>query len=762
MEEENSYIPSRDDIGKEVKDIIVVAVKKIYGNNGFVIFACEGRFTVKGNYGIDIVEGSSYKVSGKVGQYGKDIQISASSIELCKSENDSLKLIAAFLTDHFEGLGKKTAEKLSSEYKEKVLDVLLETPKEAAKNITGLSSAKALIYSETIDRDEAFLRALMDLRMLGLSKAQSLEAYDEFGLTASKEAGENPYRLLRCKGIGFETCEKIAVDKGIDLIDPLRFAGAVESVLYELHASSGSTYIDPAVVKTHAMTLLFKGEDYNPDLIDPVYDDALEFAVKNRSIVIYRFKDDKCEGCKASDDGARIALRVYFTSEADIKREIESFVKAKVKSPDIDKARKRIFSLAAEMDIVPDKMQEEALLLSMFQPICVITGGPGTGKTTITGILAEHFKREKISCEFCAPTGRAAKRLSEASGVKANTIHRLLQMNSDPGENVRFGRNKDNPIEARVIVVDEASMIDTLVFSALLKAIKKDASLILIGDPDQLPSVGAGNVLEDILSCTAVPRVRLQYVFRQKDESSIASNSKRILDGIDPIPNNVDFEIVRTDTDEEALIIVKDMYVPALRRGEDTLILSPTKQNVLGTVNINLELQSAVIGEDTKGIKIREGLTIHEGDRVMQVKNNYKAEYYDPNEMATQTGVFNGETGTVGEKDYLTNLVDIHFDDGRRIGYDQKMLADIELAYAVTVHKAQGCEFDHVIVALGKMNNMLSNRKLLYTAVTRGKKKVTVIDSCGRLSKMIASGYRNTRDTSLKDFLKIVQGRYET
>ena len=761
MEEDKSFIPSKDLIGKDIKDIIVVAVKKIYCNNGFVIFACEGRFTVKGNYGIDIVEGSSYKVSGRVGQYGKDIQINASSIELVKSEDDSLKLLANFLQDHFEGLGKKTAEKLTSQYKERVLDVLLETPKEAAKEIAGLSSAKALLYSETIDRDEAFLRSLMALRLLGLSKAQSLEAYDEFGLTAAKDAEENPYRLLRCNGIGFETCERIASDKGMDLIDPLRFAGAVEAVLFELHMSSGSTFFEPDVVKSHAMTLLFKGESYNEDLVDPVYDDALELAVKNRSIVIYRFTEDKCEGCKAEDSGARIALRLYFTAEADIKREIESFVRAKVKDPDRERVKKRIFSLASEMDIVPDKMQEEALLLSMYQPVCVITGGPGTGKTTITGILAEHFRREKIKCEFCAPTGRAAKRLSEASGVKANTIHRLLQMNSDPSENIRFGRNRDNPIEARVIVVDEASMIDTIVFSALLKAIKKDSSLILIGDPDQLPSVGAGNVLEDILSCTAVPRVRLQYVFRQKDESSIASNSRRILEGTDPVPNKTDFVIIRTESDEDALAIVKELYVPALQRGEDTLILSPTKQNLLGTININLELQSAVISSDTPGIKIREGLTIHEGDRVMQVKNNYKAEYYDPDEMATMSGVFNGETGTVGGKDYLTNVVDILFDDGRRVGYDQKMLGDIELAYAVTVHKAQGCEFDHVIVALGKMSNMLSNRKLLYTAVTRGKKKVTVVDSCGRLSKMISSGYRNTRDTSLGDFLRIVQGRYE-
>ncbi len=760
MPEDSIYKPSSEDIGTEIQDMIVVAVKKIYGNNGFVIFACKGNYTVKGNYSSEIAEGSRYKIGGKVGTYGKQIQISASSIEPLEEEKETVSFIASFLKDTFDGMGQKTADKLASLYGEEVLDVLLERPKEAAKNVTGLSSVRAISYSGIIDSDRLYLDAMMHLRMLGLSKAQSEDTFEEFGISSCDEIDKNPYVLLRCHGIGFETCERIAVSKGADKIDPLRFAGAVECVLQELHATTGNTWFEPLDIKARAMKMLFGNESYDIRLTDPVYEEAEEIGVKQKRFVIYRFNSGKCEGCRSDEPGSRIALRLYFVSEVSIKREIESFLKAKTVMPDRDKAIKKINKIASEMNIVPDERQLQALMLCMYQPISVITGGPGTGKTTITGILAEHFRRENISCEFCAPTGRAAKRLSEASGMKANTIHRLLQMNADEEESMRFGRNRDNPIEARVIVVDEASMIDTLVFGALLDAIGKNASLILIGDPDQLPSVGAGNILDDILSCEAIPRVRLEYIFRQDDESSIASNSCRILKGDIPVGNDNDFTVLKCNSDQEALEELKKIYIPMVERDEDVVILCPTKQNLLGTLSLNSELQEIITGRTEDAVKVSDTVTIRPGDKVMQVKNNYKIEYYDPEEGEVVKGIFNGETGKAAGKDFLTGKYDILFDNGRRVGYDKKMLADIDLAYAMTVHKAQGCEFDTVIIALGRMNIKLSNRKLLYTAVTRGKKRVIVIDSGDRLMKMCINKDETIRQTSLGDLLSIVSGRY--
>ena len=760
MPDNSIFKPSSEDIGTEFKDMIVVAVKKIYGNNGFVIFACSGNYTVKGNYSSDIAEGAKYKVSGKVGLYGKQIQLSATSIEPLEEEKETASFIASFLKDYFDGMGQKTADKLASLYGEEVLDVLLERPREAAKNVSGLSSVRAMTYSGLIDSDRLYLDTLMNLRILGLSRSQSEDVFEEFGISACDEIDKNPYVLLRCHGIGFESCERIALHKGADKIDPLRFAGAIECVLRELHAVTGNTWFEPLDIKGRAMKILFGNEAFDSRLTDPVYDEAEETGVKQKRFVIYRFNSGKCEGCRSDEPGSRIALRMYFISEVSIKRELESFIKAKTVLPDRNAAIRKINKIASDMNIVPDDKQLQALMLCMYQPIAVITGGPGTGKTTITGILAEHFRRENISCEFCAPTGRAAKRLSEASGMKANTIHRLLQMNSDEGESVHFGRNRDNPIDARVIVVDEASMIDTLVFSALLDAIGKNASLILIGDPDQLPSVGAGSILDDILSCEAVPRVSLEYIFRQDDESSIASNSCRILKGETPIGNDSDFMILRCDNDFEALEELKKIYVPMAQRDEDVVILCPTKQNILGTLSLNTELQELITGESEEAVKISDSVTIRSGDKVMQIRNNYKIEYYDPEEGEVVKGIFNGETGKAAGKDFMTGKYDILFDNGRRVGYEKKMLSDIDLAYAMTVHKAQGCEFDTVIIALGKMNIKLSNRKLLYTAVTRGKKKVIIIDSGNRLMKMCAGRDETVRQTSLKDLLSIVNGRY--
>ncbi len=750
---------SEEDIGKELTNEIVVAVKKIYSNNGFVIFACDGGFTVKGNFPQDIVEGGEYIISGKVSTYGRQLQVVASSIEQVKNDKTKEAYIASFIVDYFPGVGQKTALKIAELHKEKVLHEFLHNPKELAKTVPGLSLVRAKACSEIVDENESLLNIMLNLRMFGISKKQAESAYTTMGLTVVDELLDNPYILMKCPDIGFETCERIAESLGIDLMNELRFTGAIKTVVDGLHATRGDTYFEPEEVKALTIELLgFNNGDANSVLVDSAYELAIESAVKEKHIVVYRFIDDKCASCEIGDEGARVSSMLYFRMEARIKREIENFLSASVVFPDLDKARAKVLDIAKEAGIVPDENQMNALIMCMYQPFSIITGGPGTGKTTITGILARHFEREGIKCEYCAPTGRAAKRLSEVAGVKANTIHRLLEMSADrENENgpACFGRNQNNPIDARVILVDEASMVDTTLFVALLSAIKKNASIILIGDPNQLPSVGAGNVLADLLSLNLIPRVSLEYVFRQSDESSIASNSCRILKGETLISNNEDFTILETKTDEEALELIKKLSVDY--QGLDFTILCPTKQNTLGTASLNIDLQNLLIEEKKDGIKVRNDLTLYKNDRVMQVKNNYQIEYYDATEMSVVNGIYNGEIGVCEGGDFLTNTCTIVFDGDRRVDYDKKMLSDIELAYAMTVHKAQGCEFDIVIVALGKMNYKLSNRKLLYTAVTRGKKKVIIVDSGKRLSKMLMSESEDTIKTSLRDFLKILE-----
>ena len=452
-----------------------------------------------------------------------------------------------------------------------------------------------------------------------------------------------------------------------------------------------------------------------------------------------------------------------FGTEHAIKKQIEEFLKAKTHIPDKDKAVTKIISMGKQRDLELEQNQIEAIFMCMYSPISIITGGPGTGKTTITSILAQHFRDAGIECEFCAPTGRAAKRLSEATGEKACTIHRLLEMSApsddeDERSDLFFGRNKKNPLECRVVVADEASMIDIFLFKALLDALRPGASLILVGDPEQLPSVSEGNVLEDLLSCASIPRVKLQYVCRQGVDSSIAANAARILNGEYPVEGD-DFEIIKTASDEEAVPFITRLS--ADNRDSDHAILCPTRQKILGTENLNVILQEANNEGEEEPAVIRPTLKLYRGDSVMQVKNNYSIEYYDPASSEVQRGIYNGEMGRFQGFDVLTGKYDILFDGDRKIGFDKKNMSDIELSYAITVHKAQGCEFDRVTIVLGFMNSQLSSRKLLYTAVTRGKNKVTIIDSGERLSKMLKSNVKSYRNTSLKDFLAIVQTRYK-
>ena len=756
---------STEDIGKELDGVIVTAVKLIFERNGFVIFACKGGFTVKGNVPGSIIEGVDYKVSGQVTSYREQMQIAASSIEVVESEDTGKAFIAEFLKDIFDGVGEKLAQRLAEAYGDEVIEAVLNNPEEAANNIPGLTEEKAVQISNQIEEDPAYYHTVLELRKLGLSAKKASKVYDQFGNECIERIKHNPYILMRIAGIGFDTCELIAKRLNAEPLSVSRFEGAIVSVVSALHEETGDTYLEPVTVRNRTMSLLSKdtGGMIPSEIFDGLYCDAVERAKADKFIVVYRFIDGKCAGCEETDEGARISSRTYFGTELSIKKDIESFLDAKVVVPDEKKTRKKIQDMGKQRGIELEQKQEDALYMSMYSPLSIITGGPGTGKTTITSILAQYFSDAGIECEFCAPTGRAAKRLSEASGVNACTIHRLLEMSapSDDEDEVQetfFGRNKSNPLECRVVVADEASMIDIFLFKALLDALRPGASLILVGDPEQLPSVGAGNVLADLISCPSIPCVKLEYVFRQDEESSIASNAVRILRGQMPVAGE-DFEIIKTSSDEEALSYITRLSVE--NKNADHAILSPTRRNTLGTENLNVLLQQCHNEDAPEPVNVRADLKLYPGDNVMQIKNNYSIEYYDPSSGQVQRGVFNGEMGRFKGFDVLTGKYDIIFDGDRKIGFDKKKMADIELSYAVTVHKAQGCEFDRVTIVLGKMNYKLSNRKLLYTAVTRGRNKVTVIDSADRLSKMLRSESENARSTSLKDFLALVAARHD-
>ena len=773
-DKKTEYVPNVTDVGTNVSDVVVCATRVVFEKNGFVIFYCNGNFSVKGNFSGNIVPGLNYKVSGLVGTYGRIYQISADSIELVKDEESIYPIIASFLMNNFDGIGERIGLAIAKAYGKDILEELLKRPKSVAKSIHGLSEKRAVSMSDKISESQHYLEIVLNLRLLGLSEDQASKAYKMFGLTCYDEISTNPYKLLRIEGIGFESCEYIAEGLDIDKFDPMRIHGAILSVLNEVHYVSGNTYVMPGVLKNGVRNIIFDRSNRPCDtcnkqitcnlitseceLFEASFKEALELGVRLDDTVIYKFKDNKCTSCEFDDPDSRIALKRIFKIEVGIKGMIESFLNADIPKFNEKLARSVVKDLSEKSGIELDAKQTEAILMCMREPFSIITGGPGTGKTTITGILSSHFSNEKIPCYFCAPTGRAAKRLSEAIGREAHTIHRLLEVRPGDGEQgFVFGRNHNNPLDARVIVVDEASMVDNSLFLALLRAIKPDSSLILIGDPDQLPSVGPGKLLSDLLSCSSIPRAELIYVFRQKDESSIAANAYRILKGESLIGNDDDFVIINTKSEEESLKKVFELQEKY--RKEDFVILSPTKQYTIGTAILNQEIQALEADMTLPSITVGSRGVFREKDRVMQIKNDYNIEFYDTLTGEVDTGVYNGELGTIESINELEKSVKVLFDDGRKVTYTSKTLEDIDLAYAMTVHKAQGCEFDYIVLCLGKMSSKLINRKILYTAVTRGKKKVIIIDGAGILGRMIKSSDKDQRLSSLKDFLAIVDNK---
>ena len=749
------YIPEEQDVGTVVSDVIVMPTKVVFEKNGFVIFYC-GSYSVKGNFAGSIVPGLRYKVNGTIGLYGRVLQISASRIEMIEDKDSKAPVIASFIRSNFDGVGEKTGLLIAEKYGEDILDEIEKRPKTMAKAIKGLSEKRALTMCDTVTEKRAYLEQILKLRIFGLTEDQAAKAYDMFGMTSYDEISVNPYKLIRVEGIGFETCEYLAGKIDIDKLDPMRLLGAILCVLNDIHYVSGNTYIMPSELLSEVKDMILDELDQDDvNKFPEAYKEALELGRKLDDLVVYRFEDNKCKGCSEEEVGARVALKKIFRTEAGIKSEIESFVNAGKAFFDNEKAEEKIKRLAVKHHIELDDLQKMALKMCFEEPFSIITGGPGTGKTTITGILASHFKEQKISCVFCAPTGRAAKRLSEATGVPAHTIHRLLEVRPVSGdEGFAFGRNGNNPLEARVIVVDEASMVDNFLFLSLLRAVKPNSSVILIGDPNQLPSVGPGNLLSDLLECESIPRVELKYVFRQQNESSIAANAYRILQGETLIGNEDDFRIVPAKNEEEALQKLFELFEKY--KDEDMAILSPTKQNALGTSMLNKEIQSIASDPTVDSMAVGTKGMFRENDRVMQIKNDYNIESFDTVNGETLTGVYNGELGMISNINDLNKSIEVLLDDGRKVIYSGKTMEDIDLAYAMTVHKSQGCEFDTVIIALGRMSPKLLNRKLLYTGVTRGKKNVIIIDAYGMLGRMLRSSDVDRRLTSLSDFLKII------
>lgn len=662
-------------------------------------------------------------------------------------EPEDLKAVERYLgSGAIRGIGPVLAKRIIDAFGEDTVSVMESDPVRLA-SVRGISKKSAVSMVDCFIEKSEQRAYIIFMQKFGLSISVANRLYKIYGTDARTLIQENPYRIIRdVPGIGFKTADRIAEMAGIALDSEFRIRAGVEHVLREA-MMNGDTYVCAEPLRQEAEHIL-KLEVHDFDqLLDSMRDEG--------RIV------------RREDDEDKVYLSYVYQAEYTVAQRVRLL--DRTVSADEEAVRMEILEIEKNLKLELDDDQRRSVLEVIRHGFTVITGGPGTGKTTLVKVILEYFLRDGKEVALAAPTGRAAKRMTEATGFEAKTIHRLLEVGrSEDGDspgNGTFGRNEEYPIEADILIVDEASMIDIFLMKALLRAVAEGTRFVLVGDHNQLPSVGPGNVLLDILDSEVIPTVRLQTIYRQDEDSTIVTNAYRILNGedIDVTRNADDFYFIRSNSPED--IIHKANLLIGERLGrklglpaDEFQVLSPTRQGSVGVEALNRALQEG-LNPSRRGVTSMEhmGRTFREGDKVMQVKNNYNTEW----ELVTDeggvlqrgAGVFNGDVGTIQSINAMLKEVTVLFDDKRRVIYPYRELEEIELAYAVTVHKSQGSEYPAIVLILYGGPRLLLTRNILYTAVTRAKRCVVVLGSVETFKAMIANESMQIRRTSLTERL---------
>ena len=620
----------------------------------------------------------------------------------------------------------------------------MEEEPERLAEIKGISQKKAMEIAEQMTEKADMRRAMVFLQKYGISLNLGAKIYQKYGQTLYNVLQENPYRLAEdISGVGFKIADEIASRIGIHTDSDYRIRSGM---LYTLLQASGEghIYLPKEVLFSRASQLLG---------VDPSYmEKHLMDMVVDRKLIM-----------KETEEGEVVYPTRYYYLELNTARMLNEL---NILCPEDEQMMaKRIIRIEKETGTELDEMQRQAIMAAAQHGLFILTGGPGTGKTTTINAIIRYFEEEGAELRLAAPTGRAAKRMTEATGYEAQTIHRLLELNGMPegeqeGRAVHFDRNSENPLEADVII-DEMSMVDIALIHSLLLAVTAGTRLILVGDENQLPSVGPGNVLRDIIRSGCFSVVELKKIFRQASESDIVVNAHKINRGEQVTINNKSrdfFFLKRYDADIIIRVVIAliqeklPRYVEA--KPYEIQVLTPMRKGLLGVERLNQILQRYLNPPDDKKKEKEIGQRLfREGDKVMQVKNNYQLEweilgrYKIPGDKGV--GVFNGDTGIMEEINEFAETATVQFEDGRRAEYSFKQLEELELAYAVTIHKSQGSEYPAVILPLLSGPRMLMNRNLLYTAVTRARKCVTVVGSENTFAEMIRNEKQQQRYSSL-------------
>ncbi len=687
--------------------------------------------------GID--EGENLVIQGEYiehATYGR--QFKAHSYKV--SEPTDIASIERYLASGaIKGIGKVTAKRIIAKFKDDTLRIMEEEPDKLAK-VKGISLKKAIAISDQIIEKKELRDVIIFLDGYGIKSNMALRIYGEYGNSVYSIIRENPYRLADdIDGIGFKTADKIALKMNIALDSDFRIRSAIIYGLTE-GAARGHTFI-------------------RKENLSRVVEQLLEIEIDSLDAHLMNLVIDKRIVVKED----RVYLTYYYQMEmrcADMLLKLDNTFYI-----EDEKFEEAIARVEERQNIELDSLQKDAVKVAIKSGVCVLTGGPGTGKTTTIKTMIEFFELEGLDIFLAAPTGRAAKRMTEATGRGARTIHRMLEVkgasDSDNGA-AFFDRNEDNPLECDVIIIDEMSMVDIGLYYNLLRAIEPGVRLIMVGDTNQLPSVGAGNVLKDIIASDAFPVVTLDKVFRQSNESDIVTNAYKINGGEHVVLDNKskDFFFMERGNVSAVINTTVDLVKNKLPKyvdapSEEIQVLTPSKKNGLLCSNeLNKVLQER-LNPPSSSKKVYEygDRVFREGDKVMQIKNNYQIEwkeYSDYNVVVESgTGVFNGDMGVVTMIDVVTKTLRVMFDDNRSVDYQFSQLDELEHAYAVTVHKSQGSEYPAVVITLLRTPAPLMIRNILYTAVTRAKKCVVIVGDKDVFYRMVDNEEIDKRNSSL-------------
>lgn len=730
----------------------VIKVRYVNEENGYSVFdlnTSDGEIKIVGIF--DSVNiGESLEVEGKFtydNKYGEQLNVSSYQKKLPSSTVEIEKYLASGI---ISTIGPKNASYIVKQFGKKSLDIVFDETDKLLE-VRGIGKKSIEKIKKSVEELKFSKNILFHLTGLGISLSLSKKIYNIFRENTLEVINENPYKLIKnVKGIGFLKADEIALKNNLDKNSPYRIESAILYVLTQKAINFGHVYY-PKEKLTNEVSKLIGVET---ELIEPVYMNLLlssEVVIDNsfeesNIYLDYLYVSESYIASKL----AKMALNDDFKILFDIEKEIKEAIKS--------------------LSIKLSKIQIDAIKSCFEENISIITGGPGTGKTTIINTISKIYLDNGYNIFLCAPTGRAAKRIEETTGIEAKTIHRMLGYIPSSYDDIgHFEYNEDNPLDTDVIIIDEMSMVDVVLFEKLLRGMKDNTRLVIVGDVDQLPSVGAGNVLRDLINSKKIKYTKLVDIFRQSESSNIIVNAHKINNGQEPILNekNSDFFFLKTETPAITRNVVVDLISKRLPNAygydfsKDIQILTQSRKGICGVFELNRLLQDILNPKTETTDELLVGNKLFRvNDKVMQTKNNYNLSFVD-SDGEENFGVYNGDMGHIIFIDKSSKKLTVEMDDKRLIDYTLEDLDNLELAYAITIHKSQGSEFKSVIIPMFDGYKLLQTRNLLYTAITRAKENIVLVGDKNVMNNMIRNNTINSRYSNLENRIKHFYGLVE-